>query len=124
MMIMEVSIASSCNDDKKVPWRYECNLVSSRSLNRQEPSTNITRVATSLAMEDATSRMKRKNKMIKKKKQNNLKWLRNEKPSTVEPKNAVNEKDDGEFLKLIKHNKFSIVELLNKQLKFRSCLYY
>ena len=36
-------------------------------------------------------------------------------PSTVEPKTMINKNKAGEFLKLIKHNEYSIVELLNQQ---------
>ena len=43
-MIMKVPTTFPYKDNKVVPWRYDFNIISAKTLDHQEPSTGITRV--------------------------------------------------------------------------------
>ena len=43
-MIVKVPMEFPYKDNKAVPWRYDCNIISAKTFDYQEPSINITGV--------------------------------------------------------------------------------
>ena len=43
-MIVKVPMAFPYKDNKAVPWRYDCNIISAKPFDHQEPSTDIIEV--------------------------------------------------------------------------------
>ena len=102
-------------DNKAVPWRYDCNIISAKTFDHQEPSTNITEVDHFTCSGRCYRPDEKKDEERKQGQPRRSKVVEKGEPSIAEPKKVVSEKEACEFLKLIKHSEYSIMEQLHQQ---------